>query len=299
MIPKEILAINKKLLDLDGKNKPGEIFVDNLHSPYIKFGEKFFLPSSSITKPEYSAISEYVNILIKFLPEAIEGTSLLPEPRPKKETGKLFFARPIVFANKKFMYIFSTDMQYLGGAKPEEIKKAGAQNQSPSVETDRIYFQSKIFPIEEAVEEGDYVSDFIARRFKGGVFRVESDKDPNAKPQRFSEIFDELDFSDMEAKIRSELGINSEIWPMGRVYSPVGIDYLSLSLRFLKASLPQIIREFRRYYSILDPGDEGVEQNVINAFHKYLFAHETTRTQSRSGNMLWKIHFTDFNALTE
>jgi hypothetical protein len=292
---KDLTSLNKFLLDLDGKNKPGEVFVDNLHSPYIQFSETFTLPSSSITNPEFSSISEFVNILALFLPEAIEGTSLLPEPRPKRETHRLFFVRPILFADKQFLYVFSTDLQYLGGAKPEEIKKPAAQNQSQSVLTDRIYFQVKIFPCESITMDGDFVKDFKAVRFRGGVFKLESDRDEKSKPQRFSEIFDELNFSDLENQIRNELGINSEIWPMGRVYSPIGIDYLSLSLRFLQPSLPKVIREFRKYYEVLDPGEAGVSPQTINALHKYLFQHETSRTQSRSGNMLWKIHFTELH----
>ncbi|GBF51311.1 hypothetical protein LPTSP4_28430 [Leptospira ryugenii] len=299
MIPKEFLQINKKLSDLDGKNKDGEIYVDNLHSPYIQFTETFTVPSSSLNRPEMSAVHQFIEILSHYIPEAIEGTSLLPEPRPKKETGKLFFARPIMFANKQFIYIFSTDMQYLGGALPNEIKKPAQQNQAPSFETDRIYFNAKIFPVESILINSDYVEDFNSHRFRGGVFRMEADRSADSKPQRFAEIFDELDFSDLEAKIRVELGITSEIWPMGRVFSPVGIDYLALSLRFLKPSLSKIIREFRSYYSILDPGQEGVDEKVVNAFHKYLFAHETTRLSSRSGNVRWKIHFTDFVSLTE
>lgn len=296
---KDLKSLNKQLQNLEGKNKKGDVYVDNLHSPYIKFSEEFVLPSSSITKPEFPAVADFVQILIKFIPEAIEGTSLLPEARPKKETGKLFFVRPILFEDKKFMYVFSTDMQYLGGAKPEEIKKAAAQNLSPSVVSDRIYFQAKVFPVESYVEEGDQVSDFKSVRFQGGVFRVESDREAENKPRKFSEIFDELDFSDLESKIREELGINSEIWPMGRVYSPIGIDYLALSMRFLKPSLPKIMREFRKYYRILNPGAEGVAPEITKAYHQYLFKHETSRTISRSGNMLWKIHFTEFNDARE
>ncbi|TGL63180.1 hypothetical protein EHQ58_01695 [Leptospira ognonensis] len=296
---KDLKSLNHQLQNLEGKNKKGEVYVDNLHSPYIKFSEEFVIPASSITKPEFSAIVDFVQILVKFIPEAIEGTSLLPEPRPKKETGKLFFVRPILFEDKKFMYVFSTDMQYLGGAKPEEIKKAAAQNLSPSVISDRIYFQAKVFPVESFIEEGDQVSDFQSVRFQGGVFRIESDREAENKPRKFSEIFDELDFSDLESKIREELGINSEIWPMGRVYSPIGIDYLALSMRFLKPSLPKIMREFRKYYRILSPGTEGVSPEITKAYHQYLFKHETSRTLSRSGNMLWKIHFTEFNDARE
>ncbi len=296
---KDLKSLNKLLLECDGKNKPGEIFVDNLHSPYIKFSEQFVLPSSAITRPEFPAIVDFVQILNKFLPEAIAGTSLLAEPRPKKETGRLFFVRPILFENRKFLYVFSTDMQYLGGAKPEEIKKTSGQNLSPSVVTDRIYFQTKIFPVESYTEDGDSVTDFKSVRFQGGVFRIDAERDSESKPRRFSEIFDELDFSDLESKIREELGINSEIWPMGRVYSPIGIDYLALSMRFLNPSLPKIIRQFRKYYRILSPGEEGVANEITKAFHQYLFKHETSRTLSRSGNMLWKIHFTEFNDATE
>lgn len=293
-------AINRMLTGLDAKNQPGEIYVDNLHCPYIKFEDKIKLPQSAITQPEISSIKHYIDILIDLLPEAIGGTCLLPEARPKRESGKLFFVRPINFANKQYLYVFSTDMLYLGGAIPDEVLKQASQNVSPSVLTDRIYFQAKIIPLESLTSEGNDIIDFTAMRFRGGVFRMDSERESQDTPiNRFSEIFDEIDFSDLETNIRSELGINNEIWPMGRVYSPVGIDYLALSLRFLKPSLPKIIKEFRKFYTILDPGEGGISPETRSALHQYLFKHETSRTLSRSGNMLWKIHFTEFDQSSE
>ncbi|TGN10998.1 LIC_10030 family protein [Leptospira ilyithenensis] len=293
MLIKDFKSVNKMLNDISGKNHPGDIYVDNLHSPYIRFEETFVIPASSITHPEFSSVKDFVSILSKYLPEAIEGTCLLPEPRPKRETGKLFFVRPIVFSNKQFLYVFATDMQYLGGASGEEIKKPGAQNLTPSIITDRIYFQVKIFPIESLKEDGDHIIDFKSQRFQGGVFRVESDRTHDHPIRRFSEIFDEIDFSDIELKIREELGINSEVWQLGRVYSPIGIDYLALSLRFLTPSLPKIIKEFRNFYSVLDPGENGVQDGERTAYHFYLKQFAAERAQSRSGNMLWKINFTE------
>ncbi|TGN20344.1 LIC_10030 family protein [Leptospira idonii] len=295
MLIKDYKSINKMLSDLPGKNVPGDIYVDNLHTPYIRFQEKFLISGSSVTHPESSVVREFVNILIKYLPEAIEGTCLLPEARPKRETGKLFFVRQVTFSNKQFLYVFSADMQYLGGAAPEQIKKPAAQNLTPSILTDRIYFKTKIVPIESVTGEGDHITDFKSRRFKGGVFRVESDREMDKPVRRFSEIFDEIDFSDVEIKIKEELEITPQVWSLGRVFHPIGIDYLALSLRFLTPSIPKIIPEFRKFYQVLDPGDAGVPDEARKAYHSYLSKHTTERTQSISGNMLWKINFTENN----
>ncbi|TGL44275.1 LIC_10030 family protein [Leptospira perdikensis] len=282
-------SINRILNETSAKNKPGEIYVDNLHSPYIQFSEKFLIPGTSSTQPEFGDIKNFVQTVLKYIPEAIEGTYLLPEPRPKRETGKLFFVRPMLFGSSRFLYVFSVDMLYLGGAGSEEIKKPGSQNMTPSILTDRLYFQVKIIHLHSTKEEGENITDFQAKRFQGGIFRVESEKDANKPIRRFSEIFDEIDFSETEAKIREELGISPEIWKLGRIYSPIGIDYLSLSLRFLIPSLPRTIRQFRNFYPILTETEAGIPEETLNKYHEYLSSFEVERTKSKSGNILWKV----------
>lgn len=187
-------TINRILNETSGKNKPGEIYVDNLHTPYIQFPDRFVISGTSVTQPEFGDIKDFVQTVLKYIPEAIEGTCLLPEPRPKRETGKLFFVRPMLFGSSRFLYVFSVDMLYLGGAKSEEIKKPGSQNMTPSIITDRLYFQTKIIHIHSTKEDGEDITDFEAKRFQGGIFRVESEKDDNKPIRRFSEIFDEIDF---------------------------------------------------------------------------------------------------------
>lgn len=282
-------SINRILNETSAKNKPGEIYVDNLHSPYIQFSDRFVIPGTSVTQPEFGDIKEFVQTVLKHIPEAIEGTYLLPEPRPKRETGKLFFVRPMMFGSSRFLYVFSVDMLYLGGARSEEVKKPGSQNMTPSIITDRLYFQIKIIHLQSTKEEGENVTDFQAKRFQGGIFRVESEKDANKPIRRFSEIFDEIDFSETESKIREELGITPEVWKLGRIYSPIGIDYLSLSLRFLIPSLPNTIKQFRNFYPILTETEAGIPEETLKKYHDYLSLFEVERTQSKSGNILWKV----------
>ncbi len=285
--------INQALANLNGKNQPGTIYVDNLHTPYIRFSESFVLPASSTIEPEFSAKVQFVKTLFHFLPEAINGTSLLAEPRPKKDIGKLFFLRPILLQNKQFLYIFSSDFQYLGGSTPPEVREPATQNRTPAIETDRIYFQVKVIPIEPLPEMQGSVSDFQPLRFKGGIFNWKSEREPNRPVRRFSEIFDEMDFSEMESKIREELGMSPSNWAPGNIYQPIGIDYLSLSLRFLMPNLSKTVFELKNFYQILEPGDSGVPQKSIVSFQDYLSRHQTERTVSKSGNILWKINFTD------
>ncbi|XDD42808.1 hypothetical protein AB3N58_00125 [Leptospira sp. WS60.C2] len=283
-------SINRLLGESSGKNKVGEVYVDNLHCPYIQFSERFTINGTSVTQPEFGDIKDFVQIVLKFLPEAVEGTSLLPEPRPKRETGKLFFVRPMMFGSFQFLYVFSVDMLYLGGAKSEEIKRAGSQNMTPTIVTDRLYFQVKVIPVKSIKEDGDHVIDFESKRFLGGEFRIESESDGNKPIRKFSEIFDEVDFSDTESKIREELGITSDIWKLGRIYSPIGIDYLSLSLRFLNPSLPKTISQFKNFYQILENTNQTIPEETLKSFHEYLSSFEVERTVSKSGNILWKVN---------
>lgn len=284
-------SINNYLNNLPGKNKRGKLFIDNLHSPYIKFDEKYILPASYVTNPDENQILSFVKIVGEFLPEAVEGTCILPEPRPRRETNKLFFVRPMLFGHFQFMYIFSVDMQYLGGAKADEIKKPASQNLTPSVLTDRIYFQIKVVHLENVIQEGDHVLDFNARRFQGGEFRIESDREVGKPVRKFSEIFDEIDFSETENTIREELGITKEVWKLGRVYSPIGIDYLSLSMRFLNPSLADTVHLFHDFYPLLAQDNSVITGKTLELYHSYLSKHDVERTQSKSGNMLWKVTF--------
>lgn len=98
-----------------------------------------------------------------------------------------------------------------------------------------------------------------------------------------------LIFSETESKIREELGISSEVWKLGRIYSPIGIDYLSLSLRFLIPSLPKTIQQFKNFYPILTETEAGIPEDTLKKYHEYLTSFEVERTQSKSGNILWKV----------
>lgn len=282
-------SINAELNEISGKNKKGQIFIDNLHSPYIKFDQKYVLPSSYVTNPDVDQIKSFVKILMEFVPEALEGTCILPEPRPRRETNKLFFVRPMLFNQFHFMYVFSVDMQYLGGATTEEIKKPATQNLTPSVVTDRIYFQIKVVLLDNLIQDGDHVIDFTAKRFQGGEFRIETERGDGKPVRKFSEIFDEIDFSETEQTIREELGITKDIWKLGRVYSPIGIDYLSLSMRFLNPSLADTVHLFHDFYPLLTQGQSLISEKTLELYHTYLSKHDVERTQSKSGNMLWRL----------
>jgi len=259
----------------------------------MEFSESFELPSSSLIEPEFEAKVQFVQILSNFLPRAIAGTALLPEPRPKKESQKLFFVRPILFSNKQMLYVFSTSYQYLGGASSEEILQPGTQDRTPRLKTNRIYYQIQIFPIQTVQEMQGFVTDFSPIRFRGGVFTWMAERDPGKPVKKFSEIFDEMDFSPLEASIREELKLDAKVWSLGKVYSPIGIDYLAFSLRFLDPHLPRLIQAMDQFYPVLEPGEDGVEVEALQSFHQYLARFQAERTLSKSGNMLWKIHFTD------
>jgi|GEM_PF-1170904 len=290
---KNVDDVNNFISFLNRNNQKHSLFVDNMHSPYIRLNESYILPGISTLEPEWEAKIEMIKILAHNLPEAISGTSFLPEPRPKKDIFKLFFVRPILFQSRQHLYIFSVTLQYLGGATAEQIQEHSIQGRTPTIETDRIYFETKVIPIESIEFLGQNVIDFKVRPFQESSHFWQAERQPNQSIRRHSEIFDELDFSEKELDLKEKLGITSSVWSLGNIYSPIGIDYFALGHRFLIPSVREVISELRHFDRVLLPSSKGRNPKSLEAYHEFLRRHKMERSLSPSGNILWKIHFTD------
>jgi hypothetical protein len=292
MTLEESASLNKYLGSIQGKNLASSLFIDNLHCPYLEFNKEYILPSSSsVNGVDYLAADRYLQEISGFIPEMIRNMSVLPEPRPKKEIGKIFLIKELASVNEqKFLWILALDVSHLGGASNDKIITHSNQDRTPSLHTNRIYFSSKIVPIESLFYKEGIVQGFDTYEIKeilsdliigGGV-------DSIIKP--YSEIFDEADFSKQERVILDLYNITDECWRIGNVYQPFGIDYLSLSYRSLEIESFRIDEVWRELGSIIwNPEFKKLSPSELEPLHRYLSTFHAQRELSPSGNLRWKI----------
>lgn len=298
----EVININKRLAEINSIEDNNidhldsfELFIDNLHCSYIDTKQEFILPSFPLLNgPDFNSIQEYLDQVIPIVPNLFKGLQILPEPRPKKEIGKIFLVKEISDnPQQKFLFILSLDLFYLGGAKSSEILKKESQVKTASIRTSRIYFRSVIIPVDQIFVNKNCIIGFDPFTIKELILDSTHNNDLETVIKPFSEIFDELDFSKQEELICQWIGINNQVWSPGKVFSPVGIDYLSISLRLLEINLDSVDslwstvgEELEKVVTQLNPNTlPQICPNLI----EYLKQFSVEINQSASGNICWKI----------
>lgn len=295
----QIEELNKILSSISGQNRPHEIFVDNLHTAFLEFEENFILPSTSVYEIDFSAAKEFLLQAEQLIPELIQGCNVLPIPKPKKNSNQLFLVKEIHFSkenqNKKFIFVVSFILTYLGGAPNSMIVKQPVQGKTAAIRTRRIYFLARILPLESLEFQNDVLVDFLTRRYKETEFMIDVDSvsSYNKSQHTYSELFDDVDYSKQISMIHSILNINKEIWKPGKVFEPIDVELHTISSRFLESSQERIFNQFETFRHLIDLllSPESMTINLMNQepLHEWLHSFETERGTTPSGNMLWKI----------
>lgn len=297
MTNEEVETLNQLLKTFEGrKNNISGIFIDNLHHPFVLLKGKYVLPSISIHSIEFSAIKKFLEEAGKFIPEMISNCHIMPYPKPKKEYSKLSLLKLIELNNFLYLYIIKLDIAYLGGAYKEDIIQEAKQDYTASVLTDRFYFSIRVIPIKKTIKHKESIVDFESTHYNLSSLNIEtSDEGIGGIPSKVeSELFDEIDYSQVLHKLQKDLYINQNNWQLGRVYNPIAIEYSTLSILFLEPSFKIVKENFEQFSSLL----EAIHLNNLNKiekdkenFIKWMKIHRMSRTKSTSGNILWKVSF--------
>ncbi len=287
----DLKEMNSYLKKLSGKNSPLSIYVDNLHSPYVLLEEEYTLPPISNMDLTKKDIFPYLQILSKYIPEAMTECSVLPMQKPKRESGKISLVREISLRGHNYLYIFKMDAAYLGGSQRDKIKVSASQVTHPAIETDRIYFSTRIIPIKNVIRADGEIIDFEVQTFDKGLFFSETEEANTDRPRNYSELFDEVDYSHIIEPIKLSLKILHPQWILGKIYEPVYVEYLTLAIRFLSVSYPVILSHFSHFYEILEiiHSNGAISEITKRNFIYWLSKHNFERGTSPSGNMRWKI----------
>ncbi|MCG6191654.1 hypothetical protein LFX25_00140 [Leptospira sp. FAT2] len=295
----QIEELNRILSSASGQNRPNEIFVDNLHTSFFEFEDSFILPSTSVYGVDFAAAKEFLLQAEQLIPELIRKCHVLPIAKPKKNSNQLFLVKEFpsskVDDEKKFVFVVSFILSYLGGAPTSMIVKPAAQGKTVSVRTRRIYFSARILPLESFEMKNGVIVDFVTRKYKETEFMVDVDTIPsfNKIQHTYSELFDDVDYSKQISTIHSILSIDKEIWKPGKVFEPIDVELHTISTRFLECSQERIFSQFESFRHLIDlllsPESMTIDSVKQEPLHDWLRSFRTERDVTPSGNMLWKI----------
>ncbi|MBM9576802.1 hypothetical protein JWG45_06500 [Leptospira sp. 201903070] len=295
----QVEELNRILASASGQNRPYEIFVDNLHTPFLKFEESYILPPTSVYGVEFSAAKEFLLQAEQLIPELIAGCHVLPEAKPKKNSNQLFLVKPLPSnqenEDKKFIFVVSFFLSYLGGSPASMFVKQPAQGKTASVRTQKIYFLARILPLDSLEIESEQIVNFLTRQYKETEFMVDVDTVPafNKIQHTYSELFDDVDYSKQISLIHSILNITKDVWQPGKVFEPIDVEFHSISSRFLDGSQERIFSQFSTIRHLIDlllsPESMTIDSVIQEPLHNWLRSFGTERDVTPSGNMLWKI----------
>jgi hypothetical protein len=284
--------INQILSNINTKNPAKySIYIDNLHSPYILLDKEYLMPSVSNFNLNTNECTELSEIYSQLIPELLIGNSLLPEPKPKREHSKLCYADSFNWMGGTFIFLLKIEVSYLGGSSKNKIVKPATQSNYPSYYTDRIYFSTRIFAVQDITHSDGNLSDFTPISLKESLYLHEPKTDITSKPKIFSELFDEIDYKQILEPILTKLHIRSDEFKLLPIYSPIGIEMFSLVIRFLNSSKSESIKEFQKFSEIVSSIHTRNDINTasLKIFHEWFRKHRTERELSPSGNVRWKI----------
>ncbi len=282
--------INDYLTELKKNQTDFKIYIDNLHCPYILLNEEYTMPSLSNHIMTLEENINLVKLFTTYLPKTLSGMNFLTKTISKKETSRLNFVKEFSSSGNKFILLFTIEIKYLGGSLSSKIFKPSTQTHFPSYLTDRIFFHSRIIPVSEVIKNNNYIIDFTPVKNDNIFFNYQIEFTNREKPEFISEMFDELDFRNILKPIYENLKI-SEFWTLGKIYEPIGIEFLSPILKLISIYPDQEIEEFKKFSELLSNNFQlkKIPPESIYFFYDWLKKFSFEKSISPSGNFRWEI----------
>lgn len=265
--------------------------VDTFHHAYMQFDEKFRWPSVNLSKVDSQEAAAITEVLLKYAPFAIKNCQILPDPRSGRYSHHLFYVKKVTEEPIRLIYIFRVSCQYMGGADSGEIIKPAKQGFSPEILTDRVYFASRLLPVQSLTEENGSIIDFQPLKLRDAVFHIS-----NQNPERdiwSTILFDEVDFSSVNRKFSEIFGFG-ESWPAERLFLPFVVDSLAIACNLILLN-PAVVSTIAHYYARLLHvflqmfSTDKADADTVSFWRNYYTGWKYERILSKSGNPHWQL----------
>ena len=222
------------------RNRTGNIFLNSIRNEFITLAGRETVPRIPVKELSHDETAlRIVEWLVRYIPEFLAGHSLLADRVPPSFQHSLMFVRKIDGAVMRFLHLLRIDLRFEGDSA--NIVERGDSLNYPSYLTDRIYYKSRLIPVESfSVREDGCLDRFRAVRIFDGNY-VDSDQYFHTYA-----IFDDINTRDLTAKIYECL--DPSLFPFSKeLYPFVEFDYFTACLNVLhpdEAALSEFLKIF-------------------------------------------------------
>ncbi len=294
-----------KLFEYDTSASPGvddtlTLKIDTFRHPYVQFAREFTLPGINVYGLEFSQAQHVAEVLKDLVPAFTAGCDVLPEARPRKDPTQLHCVRSIDTKNGTYLYILRVAAKYFGGAEAHEYVEKDRPGFSPSIRTDRIYFQARLLPVQNIERKQGKICDFSARPVMNTILKQATKSageshgiQETSRLYHTTAMFDEADFSEAETIITEQMGFGAE-WKAPRVFRPFAVDYGTVCVNLVYPHheiIDELADQMDLSLQVIEQGRQSpvLEERLADFWASYYNAFEYEPSPSKSGNPHWKL----------
>ena len=271
------------------KNRIEKTIINPLLNPAFLVDKHFNIPPIKLEGIETSIAGKLIEEFITVIPEFIKDTYILPEPVPDFEKYILHFVKEYTQDSGKYIYIFKVYLKYEGGGKPFQPTE-NQEKYFPGYQTNKIYFNTVIVPVEEIIKQDNEIISFKPRLYKQGIKEIETSE------SRFlgSEIFDEQDFTEINQKFADMFYSDKDKFNPIAGYFPLKYEYTTVTLNLLypdKSTIDRLLPVFDKITRIvLDNEKKDILSKEDEAKIKSLFSlYKFKREVNENSDIFWEV----------
>lgn len=222
-----------RIRDIISGISPGElnrtegVYLDEILNLFLKLKGEFTVPGISVKELDYGKGADLFEEVVKHTPQLFYLHSFMEKRKPAAEEHSLHFYRPLEGKVVDFVHVIRINFRFTPGSG--SIISQGNSDTYPSFRSDRLFYKSRLVPVEKGSHpeeiESVRIKDYEAREADNRLFT--------------SVVFDEEGTGSMSAELSRSAGQGIFPFPAG-IYPFVVYDYFTASLA-LPDPLPEVI----------------------------------------------------------
>lgn len=148
----QVKKIQGILDGMDGaaRNDTGAVHINIIKNEFVLLNGRIGIPRLPVKEIDPGLAAGVLADIGGFIPEYLGGHRFIVGPVSAAHQHSLQFARRVEGALVDFVHLFRIDLRYGGGA--DEIIEKGGTDFYPAYYTDRVYFKSRLVPVEKSTE---------------------------------------------------------------------------------------------------------------------------------------------------
>lgn len=133
-------------IDAGAKNDTGDVYINSIKNEFVLLNGRIEIPRLPVKEIDLALAAGILASVARFIPAYLAG-SYYSRGISAAQQHSLPFARRVEGKLVDFIHLFRIDLRYGGGAG--EILEKGGTDYYPAYATDRVYFKSRLVPVEK------------------------------------------------------------------------------------------------------------------------------------------------------